>query len=645
MKDYKKHIVELFNEGRKNGGEEFIYTLVRVSGMGERDELLSLMTRLESNTDIDDLLHLGKLIVNSEEVFKLIYNLLNSANGEHYNGFPFNHLYSGDVMKRERASPIMIVKELESTAKKFGKSKFAGVINRVFPNDILNYLYSKDGSASEPPDLVRRIKECCYFVEYLLDIYFEERQKYKEMRKLYKCLGFEVFELLTNEEFGLYGFKRYFSNGTVAYFTREPDTTDCVNISSFGPVNFFIGNIGELKNEWMIKDKRLYEVGLPGRYNKLGDWKPIIHPGKVEHLINEAMSMSDDGDLQGAYFYMLCTGHRIVEFVVRTTIVLPSEFTNFGNTFHLWKCPSDNKTCSNDGIQIYDGWIDLETGDIEEIEMAIRSIGFALNIIGFTYNVPIDWRIKYKMVERADSIAHPTKEDMEILDRLLKKMDYEGKDSMVLSYAIDWYVRGRSSRNIFMRFLNYFISLESIAIAVAEGNASFGLDIEVESKRARKQYKIECIKQKYDSLYEKDPIQFVEVSYYDCVKSIKSRIHKVTALVFGSDSEYLNLLFVKTNDCDPSLYDIRGKLAHGDVALFNNEDERLVRVHLHEIENICKEFLLRIILKLNPSDDIPDWSETHTAKMYTIDPRTTLWSNTEEVFPKSASWKIRNEWI
>lgn len=645
MKDYKNLIIELFNEGRNNGGEEFIYTLVRVSGMGERDELFSLRTSLKSNIGKDDLIRLGELIINSEEVFKLIYNLLNSANGEHYNGFPFNHLYRGDFMKRERPTPTMIVKEIYSVAKKFGKPKFAKVINRVFPNDILNYLYSKDRSTPEPPNLIRRIKECCCFVNFLLDTYFEERLKFKEMQKLYKCSGFEVFELLTNEEFGLYGFKRYFSNGTVAYFTREPETTNCVNISSFGPIEFFIGDIGELKNEWMIEDKRLYEVGLPGRYNKLGHWKPIIYPGGAEHLIKEAMSMSDDGDVQGAYFYMLCTGHRIVEFVVRTIIELPSEFTNFGNSFHLWKCPRHKKTSSNDNIQIYDGWIDLETGSIEEIEKAIRSIGFALNIIGFTYNVPIDWRIKYKMVEEADPIAHPTKEDMEILDSILKKMPYEGNDSVVLSHAIDWYVRGRSSRNIFMRFLSYFISLESIAIAVAEGKASFGLDIRVESKRVRKKEKIECIIQRYHSLFEEDPIRFVEVSYYDCIKSIRTQMRRVTELVFGLDSKYLGLLFVKTSNNDPSLYDIRGRLAHGDVALLNNEDERLVRAHLHEIENICKEFLLRIIFKLNPSDDIPDWSGIHTASMYTVDPRTTLWSNTEEVFPKSASWEIRSEWI
>jgi len=40
---------------------------------------------------------------------------------------------------------------------------------------------------------------------------------------------------------------------------------------------------------------------------------------------------------------------------------------------------------------------------------------------------------------------------------------------------MDWYVRGRTSNNIFLRFLSYYISLESVASAIIEGDADINL--------------------------------------------------------------------------------------------------------------------------------------------------------------------------
>ena len=128
----------------------------------------------------------------------------------------------------------------------------------------------------------------CLFINELIGTYFWERLKFRDRKKLHKLPGFEVMELLTNSEVGLYGFHLYFSNGSYASFIRKENSIECPNLSPNrdGTVNYSVGSLDELTHEWRIKDKRLYEVGLPGRYNKSGEWKPLVYPppGKPERL-------------------------------------------------------------------------------------------------------------------------------------------------------------------------------------------------------------------------------------------------------------------------------------------------------------------------------------------------------------------------
>jgi hypothetical protein len=132
-----------------------------------------------------------------------------------------------------------------------------------------------------------------------------------------------------------------------------------------------VGDLGELRDEWRVGDKRLYEIGLPGRYNDLGQWKPVVYPGKSQPLQDLARAYSDDPEVQGAYFYMLATGHRIIEFVVRSTIALPTKALTIGGRLHLWKCDTPRYT----NVVLYDGWLDLERVDPEYIRSAIATIG------------------------------------------------------------------------------------------------------------------------------------------------------------------------------------------------------------------------------------------------------------------------------
>ncbi|MFY9610974.1 MAG: hypothetical protein WAU45_20480 [Blastocatellia bacterium] len=216
------------------------------------------------------------------------------------------------------------------------------------------------------------------------------------------------------------------------------------------------------------------------------------------------------------------------------------------------------------------------------------------------------------------------------------------EDANILNAAIDWYNHGRSARNISTAFLCYYIVLETIAIAIKDGGADFGLGYHRESKTVEKQMKHKCIEEKYKAIYPTDPIRFVEEAYFDCVKGIKRKTQSVVELVFGPEHEYVKRLFKKADD-GYSLSDIRGQLAHGRVNRGGSDHERLVRTRLGEMAAISKQFLTRIIFLLKPTDKLPSWSQRHSLPQSFADPRATLVTTHDSLFP-TKDWRIRAEW-
>ena len=55
-----------------------------------------------------------------------------------------------------------------------------------------------------------------------------------------------------------------------------------VNVIPGSSIDFFVGENDKLKPAWRVSGKWLYEVGLEGRYNEPGEWKPLAYPGKYK---------------------------------------------------------------------------------------------------------------------------------------------------------------------------------------------------------------------------------------------------------------------------------------------------------------------------------------------------------------------------
>lgn len=629
---------QLFDEAKTNGGMQYLYTLVRIDGIqcyeGYQDEFVALRNWLR-NPGVSDLPTAYRYLASSPAgPLALLQNLLNCANGKDYHIRPFSHLKTGQFPNYVWPSIPQKVESLVESARASGFTALAGQIEESYPPQFL-------GDDSFTEDQVRVAYEhLSRFLKELVECYFDKLMRFKKEPKYRPLPGsLDVLELIIDEEFGLSGLRIHFPNNCTAEFVRNSKGVLGNNFEFGPPVTSLIMSMEPSTNEYRVNGKRLYELGLPGRYNRLGEWKPLIYPGNAEHLMKECMQLSDDPDVQGVLLYMRLTGYRCIEFVLRTNIELPGSYTSTEErNLHIWKCPTEEKGVSDSNVRVYDCWFDLQSGSVEEIASGLAGIGYFVNVLCFSFGAAYSWRNKYRMTSLEPGwLLTPGHDDLKIVSGMLE--EFMGtEEAAILVAGIDWYNRGSTSTNIFNRFLCYYIALESVAVAIADGSGLVKIRLAQRSKAAKKALATACIQAKHQQLFATDPIRFVQESYFDCVQSLTSKTKAAVEAIFGQGHPYLEALFTKSADGDMALKDLRGDLAHGDVTLMDKQHEHLIRKHVYEIERITREFLLRVLFRVEPSEQVPSWSRKCQQ------PLRLMWSTTDKIFPKDADWKIRAEW-
>ncbi len=643
--DIKATLKKLFEDAESSGSTEYIFTLIRVGGItcDTKDPILELKCKLDIFNICSADINVFKEIFTYqriEEVFSVLANLCYCSVSGAYNYMPFFHLYEGKYPNLKTPILYKLVQELIKIAKETNNSQLVNIISNAFSSPFLS---SFDGQKEENHTelSIEDLKSLKIFIKAFIEIYYDTLKQFCDRPIFYKLPRFEVLELLVCEDIGLHGFKCHFSNGNSAYFIRKEDSTETVNIYLEVPIGFDVGFLNNLCHEWRVGKKRLYEIGLPGHYNKLGEWKPIIYPGNSDSLQRDAQKISDDPEVQGILFYMMCTGHRVFEFVMKATLDIPLEYFTIGKYIHFWKCPPKDGFNPNNTV-IYDGWAELEHIEPEYIRAVIDQIGIVINRLAFAYDADVTWCPKYRMTRSIGSCASPKEEDLGIINSLLEEFP-QTEDANILLSAIDWYNKGRSSSNIFTSFLCYYIAMESVANAIVEGDAHLGIDFYKDAPKKRKENRIKCIQAKHSELYQDNPTEFVTQSYFECVVGLKKRTQQVIEKVFGKDHKYTKLLFEKSEpDCKP-LSDIRSEIAHGKINFHSKEDRILVQANLHKVNFICKNFLTRLIFSLKPEESVPAWSGLHSSSMPTNDPRAVLIISNEKNIP-NPDWKIKAEW-
>jgi len=343
------------------------------------------------------------------------------------------------------------------------------------------------------------------------------------------------------------------------------------------------------------------------RYNELGQWKPFISGGDEEFARSAAAQLSGDNeDLFGTLFYIFYTGCKALEFVVCTSFELPvQEFTSCEGKLRLWKCARFHPIQTE---VVYDGTWTVSGPNPDEIRAAFRKIPQALNRLAFTFRATVRWRLKYLAVERPSSFADLSEPDLPLVERFLNPTGSE-EELAVLDAAIDWYNRSRGPGNMFTQFLGYYIAVESTAEAICEGSVDFGLNASLLPRSAR--------------------------------RFAREKIGHALRAVFGEDSPFTRAVLEQDGQKRP-LIKLRNDIAHGHYSLSNVEHYAEVACRLSQISEISSQFIARLVLRLQPAEQVPGWSNRYISGISFNDPRGLGMADRHVIEAKN--WSIRPEW-
>lgn len=281
--EYKRYFTHLFLKARDSGGLDFIYTLLRVSGIEDggwdpfveaEDSLkdLSVLLRgLSEDGRNKTALRLALLLychsIEMSAPYQILFNLLRCCQKKNYIFMPFFELdKNGKIIPKYPKNKIEV---LESEAKKSEEEELISHLNSFFDNHIRNAFFHSDYTIeddfriceSRPVQVIKKeiltekIKRCFAFYQAFMDTYREAKMVYVKAEKIYPLKNFDVFELLVDEKEGLVGFKMHYprEDGMCGYYERRKDRIRGLNfmIENDG-IRFHCGLLSEIKNVHMM---------------------------------------------------------------------------------------------------------------------------------------------------------------------------------------------------------------------------------------------------------------------------------------------------------------------------------------------------------------------------------------------------------
>ena len=611
-KDNKKigqesYVSNLFEDFNKGIFLQYLFSLMRVGSIEsyKEDPFFLVFKKLIKND--------RELNIDKEEVFwKFLLNIIFVARKGDYIPYIFT---PNENNFREASKEIL----------KKNPGKFSDLIDIYFPK-------SWEKLSEEQKERA---------VDFTKNIYIFYRKHLKKLSnypRYIKLNSFDVVELIVNHRKRIVEcFKIHFSNGSHALFERTDTGTMAINLDlSSNGVGVMIGMISEQKDEWMVGDKHLYEIGLPFRYNKLGEWKPLIFPGKSDDLQERARNLSnEDNRVAGALFYIFCTGHRVIEFAAKSQLKLPEEIISFYTGLHIYQIESNNK---DNNEAILDGWIELDSIEPEDILVAIDIIEKTFSSLSFAFNSVIEWTLKYNISVQTPGTVVLEKKDFNYFNKILRGLRND-EDHYIIS-SIDWFERGISSRNPFNRYICFYLAIETLAIKLATGemekSKSFGISKQVKNDKEFK----ECVTKLHELYFDEKPRQFVDKAYFECLGTISQSLKVSLGAVFGKDSDEYKEFFEKK----PTISDIRNRLIHEPYSRWSAEEQFGLNKKVALLSKITKDFILRVSFELDCDDDLPERSDSVHLGLYTDNPNTTLVASHLSLFP-ATDWKIKPSWI
>lgn len=400
-KEYRAYLDHVFVRARDQDGLQYIYTLLRVSGIQdggwdsfiEAKEALfefSKVLRRVSRSGINKTsIRLALLIychsIEMAAPYQILYNLIRCAQGNSYTPFPF----PGTPLGKKKPfavrplSPVKKIEILKLECEKIGEQELITKVNSFFDDDIRNAFYHSDYALTDTEFricengisqkislaiLSEKLSRCFAFFQAFFDLYKQIRLSFKNVKKQHRLPNFEVLTILTTPKEGLVGFQMHFSNGSYAFFERRKERVHGVNIMlEKDHINFFVGDLSKLQYKWIINGKPFREKNT--RYNNLGVWRPIQFYGKSDEVLKEVRTQTTNKEIQGCLFYIKCTGHETIEFVVKSSAQLFE-----GKDMQKGKIRMTLCDCSTSGLFIYDCSYFINSTKVSEISKGINRI-------------------------------------------------------------------------------------------------------------------------------------------------------------------------------------------------------------------------------------------------------------------------------
>src|SRR5439155_15615453 len=169
--------------------------------------------------------------------------------------------------------------------------------------------------------------------------YYGMRMAMRKVRGFHRWPRYEVLELLSNDEEGLYGFTVHISNGTQCTFERHKNKVIAQNVMFEDEgLSLQVGSLDDLREEWLVRGEPYREPMDRDRYNQDGEWKPIVYPASTDRIEAELHISTQDLRVHGCLFYVKCTGQRSIEFYARGTLDTGNQEHICPNGLRLYRC-------------------------------------------------------------------------------------------------------------------------------------------------------------------------------------------------------------------------------------------------------------------------------------------------------------------
>lgn len=414
--EYLHYLDHLFGRAARAGGFDYLCTLLRVEGIksGHWDAFVEseeaamdfskILRGINRTKDTKRALRLGLLIychsIEISAIYEILANFLRCIQGKVCSMYPFAHLVKVAKGKKptlfaKRILPKLKDKihHLRELAQNCGEERLIEILDSFFRNDIRNAFYHSDYAISDEEfriiegrepgkqsisleELSEILTRCFAFYSAFFICYNSVKRSLTQGKRFHRWANYEVLEILS-ENNELTGFKVHFPTGSYAMFERKKykGTTGLNLMRLEEGVQLNVGDIEKYRNatDWLVDGKPFDEYGT--RYNPYGFWKPIVFRGDSTTIQNRAMSLTNDKVVQGSLFYIYATGHKAIEFVLKSDkpIFKKSEISL---PYFSRKKRLVIKGCDNpDGKAfIYDGTIFLDSKELSEVQGAIQEI-------------------------------------------------------------------------------------------------------------------------------------------------------------------------------------------------------------------------------------------------------------------------------